>query len=392
MKKIIMGGGKLKLKNKAFTLIELLAVIVILAIIALIAVPIILNIINDTKKSSVERSKELYIHAVEIAIANKNLNENFDPSICTVIEDGKLNCDVGELKVEVSGQLPKIGGTVTLKDGEVIGNTLEFEGEVKNDTPREPIGKAVTAENKTIAGNIPQGNYEPGDEYIINVDGEHEYHFYVLSTEGDKVDLIMSKNICSDGTYATSTNKCLVAWVSKVDYNDDTNYGNYGINNKGPITAMNYLHEATKNWNNIENIQMNYTDEGNIEKYGYGTIITTGSTTKITTKEGIETARYENLKARLPKLSDFEETGCTDSFGSCPAWIVNGLSPDYSNYSEGTKEDIEGISGYWSLSSNYSYRNAARFVNYQGSSNIIVSVVSNQGLRPVITVLKSDIS
>ena len=42
--------------KKGFTLIELLAVIVILAIIALIATPLILNVIDDSKK---ERSKIL---------------------------------------------------------------------------------------------------------------------------------------------------------------------------------------------------------------------------------------------------------------------------------------------------------------------------------------------
>ena len=40
------------MRSKGFTLIELLAVIVILAIIALIAVPIVLHIIEDSKKSS----------------------------------------------------------------------------------------------------------------------------------------------------------------------------------------------------------------------------------------------------------------------------------------------------------------------------------------------------
>ena len=45
------------MKN-GFTLIELLAVIVILAIITLIAVPIVLNIINDSKESSLLRSAE----------------------------------------------------------------------------------------------------------------------------------------------------------------------------------------------------------------------------------------------------------------------------------------------------------------------------------------------
>ena len=38
--------------KKGFTLIELLAVIVILAIIALIATPLILNVIDDSKKGA----------------------------------------------------------------------------------------------------------------------------------------------------------------------------------------------------------------------------------------------------------------------------------------------------------------------------------------------------
>ncbi|MCI5553145.1 MAG: prepilin-type N-terminal cleavage/methylation domain-containing protein, partial [Tenericutes bacterium] len=40
------------MKNKGFTLIELLAVIVILAVISLIAVPMILGVIEDSRKSS----------------------------------------------------------------------------------------------------------------------------------------------------------------------------------------------------------------------------------------------------------------------------------------------------------------------------------------------------
>ena len=40
------------MKKKGFTLIELLAVIIILAIIALIATPIILNVIDDARKSA----------------------------------------------------------------------------------------------------------------------------------------------------------------------------------------------------------------------------------------------------------------------------------------------------------------------------------------------------
>ena len=51
--------------KKGFTLIELLAVIVILAIIALIAVPVVIHIINDSKKSSEEQSVELYMDSIK---------------------------------------------------------------------------------------------------------------------------------------------------------------------------------------------------------------------------------------------------------------------------------------------------------------------------------------
>ena len=58
------------MKNKGFTLIELLAVIVILAIIALIATPIILGLINDSRKSANMRSAELVYSGVENAYAS----------------------------------------------------------------------------------------------------------------------------------------------------------------------------------------------------------------------------------------------------------------------------------------------------------------------------------
>ena len=55
------------MRNKGFTLIELLAVIVILVIIALIATPIVLGIINDSRKSAAERSADLIVSNFDLA-------------------------------------------------------------------------------------------------------------------------------------------------------------------------------------------------------------------------------------------------------------------------------------------------------------------------------------
>ncbi|MDO4962743.1 MAG: leucine-rich repeat domain-containing protein, partial [bacterium] len=98
--------------------IELLAVIVILAIIALIAVPIIIDIIEDSKKEALKRSAENYLKAVELAIAKENLKGEFNPPSCT-IESGITRCDGKTLNVSVDGELPD-SGTITLTDGTIV--------------------------------------------------------------------------------------------------------------------------------------------------------------------------------------------------------------------------------------------------------------------------------
>lgn len=56
------------MKNWGFALIELLVVIVILALIAVIEVPIVLNILENTK---LLRSVDFYLSEVELSIAEK---------------------------------------------------------------------------------------------------------------------------------------------------------------------------------------------------------------------------------------------------------------------------------------------------------------------------------
>ena len=113
------------MNKKAFTLIELLAVIVILAIIALIAVPIVIHIINDSKKESLQRSIDLYIDTVQKRIIQENMKTKYDPEKCEIQENGNVKCYVGEevlktstgeeeLKIEMNGKKPE-AGTITFK-------------------------------------------------------------------------------------------------------------------------------------------------------------------------------------------------------------------------------------------------------------------------------------
>lgn len=118
------------MKEKGFTLIELLAVIVILAIIALIATPLVLKIINNTKRSATIRSGEFYLSAVEQAIAAEMLSDsNFKAKECEVKDDGNLLCS-------------ELGfNTCEVRNAEIVcsGNEKEIKVNVRGEKSSEGI-------------------------------------------------------------------------------------------------------------------------------------------------------------------------------------------------------------------------------------------------------------
>ena len=243
-----------------------------------------------------------------------------------------------------------------------------------------------------------------GTEYECEVKPGTKYAFYVLSTEGveenKKVNLIMDRNICNDGTIPTSDKPCLYAWHWQIQEYDDSD------NRYGPDIAMTNLYNGTKGWTNVPDMIMDYYDEGNKKDptYGYESIIT-DEITKVTTITGQgKESNYQTfgditnpLKARLPK--EYEVlTLCTISNGSCPMWLVKNLYYDsalnsycnycLSEYSENQSNGITNIYGYWLLSSGARSPYGASSVHCHGNVvfNFHTSYVSENGIRPVITV------
>ena len=68
------------MKKKAFTLIELIAVLVILAILALIVTPLVMNIIRKARISADKRSVDAYGRSIELAIAGYLLDTGTFPT------------------------------------------------------------------------------------------------------------------------------------------------------------------------------------------------------------------------------------------------------------------------------------------------------------------------
>ena len=78
-------------KREAFTLIELIAVLVILAILALIVTPLVMNIIKKARVSADKRSIDAYGRSIELAIADY------------LLDKGEFPTSIEQLQVEYSG-------------------------------------------------------------------------------------------------------------------------------------------------------------------------------------------------------------------------------------------------------------------------------------------------
>ena len=116
------------MKNKkGFTLIELLAIIVILAIIAVITVPIILNIIENSKKGAATDSAYGFKDAVNKAYVTK-LSGDSDYSIAdNTYTVNDLKTQIG---LSLSGKEPASNSWVTIEENEVTEGCLQY-GEFK---------------------------------------------------------------------------------------------------------------------------------------------------------------------------------------------------------------------------------------------------------------------
>ena len=341
------------MKSKGFTLIELLAVIVILAIIALIATPVVLNIIKDSKNSSIERSAELYLSQVIDEISRYNMNHpgaNFNPSECIVQSDDTLICDGTSLNIEINGDKPSVGSKILLSNGKVTG-TKKFKIGSKSLTYdggkfKEGTDKLCSRVTTATTGNVPTGNFIAGDEYICDVGDGEEKTFFVLGTDGDNVSLIMYANVGVDGkaVTATSTNLSKVAWISKEDYiaagGTESDYGTDGKTDKGPITVTKALKEYTSTWTNLSSSQI---------------ALPTSS--------------------QLVKIAPYN-----DSNYSVWLWL--------SDYLKDSTHPVSGVRGYWLPS--YYDSTTAKYVQKGGYFGYSPSLSVN-GVRPVITLNKTDL-
>ncbi|OZU89725.1 hypothetical protein CIL03_00870 [Virgibacillus indicus] len=113
-------------KEKGFTLVELLAVIVILGIILAIAVPSIGNVISSSKGDADKANKELMENAARLAHISDGTPDVSEYTLDTLVSDGFLE----ELPIDPNTDEEYTGKvTVAKKSNETENNGFSYKYE-----------------------------------------------------------------------------------------------------------------------------------------------------------------------------------------------------------------------------------------------------------------------
>ena len=160
----------MKKRSRAFTLIELIAVLVIMAIIALIVTPLVMNIIRKARISADKRSVDAYGRSIELAIAGY------------LLDTGKFPTDISQLTIEYSGsqvvcETTQINtdSSVYLAGCTVAGRSVENYTYGSDKTPQAPTYTVYTIGNQVTYNN---NNY-----YVIKDSDSTEESVTLLKTE-----------------------------------------------------------------------------------------------------------------------------------------------------------------------------------------------------------------
>ena len=408
-------------KNRGFTLIELLAIIVILAVIAVITVPIILNIIDNSKKGAISDSAYGYKDALQkynMTLLTRNPESEGLKGSYTVTE-------LKNLGLEISGQEPSDG--IVLLDEEGISGCLKFDeyttylynnqvvGTAKGNCPTQ---KLVTTgdglyKSTTEPGRLIYRGQNPNNRIFLKEDGTNNTLYRIVSYEPDgtiKVvrDGKLSENMAwdtanarnsTDNTYCTSpANGCNVWGSQETMLHNGSSLGdsfhyfyyssptattlsNGGAGKVGTESTLNkYLNDGS--WTGLSNLE-SYIDN---HSWNVGGVYYTADDKGILKEKEEERQLTWNGKVGLMNITEYVEASlnptCTSvrlNYASDSGSLCKELNWAYKNYHQ------------WSLSPGLTSRHGVWIVNSTGYFNGSGAYSTSIGVRPAFY-LKSGIS
>ena len=365
-----------EIKN-GFTLIELLAVIIILAIVALIATPIILDVVDDARKSAGLSESNMILSGINNYCATEEIKIQMNSSYTAVCTSSMTKENVPTM--------------VNLGNAEIL--EIEYSDKltwlkVKSN------GKIYSLQdNAMVEGDLdkPEALYSVGDLLKVQVSDSETQNIYVLEVNGDEIVGILDRNL-PGGT---------VAWINMEDYNsaggnsssDDDSTLNQNLYEFGPVTANKVLNERTSSWNKVNKIEMpEATTMLKLTEY-YKELETSGETANWESKYSTEFGTLDMENESIQTCSSGSE--CREAI------IVAGgekyLLPEWATINLETTGDSSAGFGYWT-STPIAYPNvfsapgfAWRVCDVGGLSNVDVDNSDDVGVRPVIHIYESNI-
>ena len=333
----------MKRKNKGFTLVELLAVIVILALIALIATPIILNVINDAKKQAAKDSAYGYMDAVEKYIVSSELEDES-------IQDGRYSVEELNKKISVKGSTPD-NGNIEIKNSSVKSYDIGIDGYEVNNGEVKKVSTTKSFKNGTAVYYNPETGNKCSKEASKSTTGTKSgcMKWYVFNDkEGNAtVNVILDHN--------TTAN---VAWNSTG-------------NNSEMKEVKIKLEEDTKDWKNTARL------------------ITANEVAKITKHPTFDASKENQdwfcLDTNKPDTTNW----CSKAQGTSKyAWLFD-YTYDCTSY--GCNKADSSTQGYWTSTPKKDVSTIAWLVDIYGALRFDYVGFTDRGIRPVITISKSNI-
>ena len=332
----------MKRKNKGFTLVELLAVIVILALIALIATPIILNVINDAKKQAAKDSAYGYMDAVEKYIVSSELEDES-------IQDGIYSVEDLNKKISVKGSTPD-NGTIKIESGSVKSYDIGIDGYEVSNGEIKKVSTTKSFKNGTAVYYNPVSREKcTGYTEANSTTGKNSgcMKWYVFNDkEGNAtVNVILDHNTTARVAWNSTGNNSEMKEVKKALEND------------------------TKDWQNTARL------------------ITANEIAKITGHPTFDASKENQKYFYLDSNNQTQTANASNK--SKYAWLF-----DYTNgcTSYGCNKADSSTWGYWTSTRSIggSLTAAWRVI---GSGHLFNNNVTfaDSGIRPVITISKSNI-
>ena len=347
------------MRNKnAFTLIELLAVIVILAVIALIATPLIMGVIDEAKDGANKRSVQSIRDGAEtFLLSKKTLDSNYTFNMNDYTfkgnqfgkgtEDERINIvfnseDEASVAVYENNKCYYIlagSNEVKSETGLTKEACLEKAGEVSGGGEVPPAVSFATDSWSTIAANVKAGNmsvYNVGDTKEVEITGYGTFTVRIANKS--------TPSECNTSGFSGTACGFVVEFVDVITTHSmnstNTNVGGW------PASAMRSFVNDTIYNALPEDLRNVIADTYVVSSHGSSDSTNFTSTDKLyllSTKEvwgksgTSNTVDYDTAEAETRQLDYYKSIGVTTS-----------------NYS-GAKKNYQGTASYWWLRSAFSY-------------------------------------